>query len=202
MSNKGGANAQTKNEMIASMTASKEEQLQKRRGLNSYKSANGEYMEEKIKQNVTIYSSDFAKLANTDKVSLSDIDEVERRMGIYLQACQETGTFPSNIGLARSLGYSDRALRYWRSKHANTVTAQRLESFAELCVECLTQSALQNNCNAIMAIFVSKALYQLRETSEVVISPGAAELEEEAEYDIDDIKKRYLVDYDSTKERD
>jgi hypothetical protein len=50
-----------------------------------------------------------------------------------------------------------------------------------------------------MAIFVSKALYQLRETNEVVISPGAADLGDDA-FSAEDIKKRYSLDFDSSNE--
>lgn len=62
-----------------------------------------------------------------------------------------------------------------------------------MCADILSQSALKNNANNIMAIFLNKALYELRESSELVITPNTAN-EEEATYSVDEIRARYLID--------
>ena len=69
---------------------------------------------------------------------------VQERTVIYLLACKETLTFPSSLGLARSLGYSDRALRHWRSKQSDTPTAQWLEMFNDTCSDIISQIALKD----------------------------------------------------------
>ena len=112
---------------------------------------------------------------------------------MYLRACEQTGTFPSSLGLARSLGYSDRALRNWRNFKPDTETAQWLEMFNELCADILNQSALKNNANSIVSIFLNKAMYGFRETNELVLTPSTPNYEEAA-YSAEDIRRRYMAD--------
>ena len=201
MGNKKGHNdAQSLPEMIDSMSEAKEQALSNRRGQSIYKKESGEYQEEKLKDLISLNLTDLGELATKERVALEDINEVKKRSIIYLRACQETGIFPSSLGLARALGYSDRALRHWRSKQPNTETAQWLEIFNDICADIISQSALKNNANNIMAIFLNKALYEMRETSELVVTPNAREFNT-IEYNAEDIRRRYMVDYDSSEEQ-
>lgn len=159
MGNRKGHNeAQSMNEMLESMSEAKEKGLSVRKGQSIYKKESGEYQEEKLKDLISLGISDLAEYATKEKVALEDLPEIQKRSLLYLKACEESGTFPSSLGLARSLGYSDRALRYWRNKQPHTETAQWLEMFNEICADILSQSALKNNANNIMAIFLNKAL--------------------------------------------
>lgn len=201
MGNKKGHNdAQSLPEMLDSMNEAKEQALSNRRGQSIYKKESGEYQEEKLKDLISLNLTDLGELATKERVALENINEVKKRSIIYLRACQETGTFPSSLGLARALGYSDRALRHWRSKQPNTETAQWLEIFNDMCADIISQSALKNNANNIMAIFLNKALYEMRETSELVVTPNAREFNT-IEYNAEDIRRRYMVDCDSSEEQ-
>ncbi len=194
MGNRKGHNeAQSLPEMLDTMGEAKEQALSTRRGQSIYKKESGEYQEEKLKDLIGLNLEELAEVATKERIALEDVTEVKKRSVIYLRACQETGTFPSSLGLARSLGYSDRALRHWRSKQPNTETAQWLEIFNDMCADILSQSALKNNANNIMAIFLNKALYEMRETSELVVTPNSREFDA-VEYNADDIRKRYIVD--------
>lgn len=141
---KGHSEAQTMEEMLADMNEAKENGLSVRKGQSIYKKESGEYQEEKLRDLIACNLSDIAAFATKERVALEDVEEVQQRTIIYLRACMESGTFPSSLGLARSLGYSDRALRHWRSKQSHTATAQWLEVFNELCADILSQSALKN----------------------------------------------------------
>jgi hypothetical protein len=196
---KGHHDAQSLSEMLDSMSEAKEQALSPRRGQSIYKKESGEYQEEKLKDLIALNLNELGELATKERVALEDVNEVKKRSVIYLRACQETSTFPSSLGLARSLGYSDRALRHWRSKQPNTETAQWLEIFNDMCADILSQSALKNNANNIMAIFLNKALYEMRETSELVVTPNARELDT-VEYSAEDIRARYIYDGDSSDE--
>ena len=196
MGNKKGHNdAQSIDEMIETMSESKEKALSTRKGQSIYKKESGEYQEEKLKDLIALNLNELGELASKKRVALEDVHEVKQRSIIYLKACQETGTFPSSLGLARSLGYSDRALRHWRSHQLNTATAQWLEMFNDLCADILSQSALKNNANNIMAIFLSKALYEMRESSELVVTPSERSAEYR-EYSAEDIRSRYTAHKD------
>ena len=189
----GKKEAQSMGEMLAEMNEAKEKGLTGTKGKSVYKVESGEYQEAKLRDLISMNIKELAEVAIKERVALDDVDEVKRRTVYYMKACEESGTFPTSLGLARSLGYSDRALRHWRSKQPNTKTAQWLEMVNDMCADILSQSALKNNANNIMAIFLNKALYELREASELVITPNTAN-EEEAAYSADEIRSRYLID--------
>lgn len=190
----GKHEAQTMDEMLKDMETAKNKGLTSKKGQSVYKAKSGEYQEEKLRDLITLNLNELAAMATKERVSLEDVDEVKRRTIYYMRACEESGTFPSSLGLARSLGYSDRALRYWRTKHPNSDTAQWLEIVNDMCADILSQSALKNNANNIMAIFLNKALYELRETNEIVITPKTGD--DEKNYNAEEIKSRYLLDED------
>lgn len=190
---KGHSEAQSMDEMLAGMEEAKENGLKVRKGQSIYKQESGEYQEEKLRALIASNLSDIADFATKERVALEDIKEVQTRTILYLRACMESGTFPSSLGLARSLGYSDRALRHWRSKQAHTPTAQWLEMFNDTCADILSQSALKNNANNIMAIFLNKALYEMRESSELVLTPNTNPFADEAAYSAEEIRSRYMM---------
>lgn len=197
----GKKEAQSMGEMIADMTEAKEKGLTATKGKSVYKVESGEYQEAKLRDLISMNIKELAEVATKERVSLDDVDEVKRRTVYYMRACEESGTFPTSLGLARSLGYSDRALRHWRIKQPHSKTAQWLEMVNDMCADILSQSALKNNANNIMAIFLNKALYELRESSELVITPNTAS-EEEAAYSADEIRRRYLIDGQSGGDND
>jgi hypothetical protein len=187
----GHEETQSMEEMITEMTEAKERGLTVPRGKSIYKMQSGEYQDDKLRELISLNLNALAEVVTKERISLEDLDEVKRRTVYYLRACEESSTFPSSLGLARSLGYSDRALRYWRSKHPESPTAQWLEIVNDVCSDILSQSALKNNANSILAIFLNKALYDLRETSEIVLTPNNIATGE-TEYSPEDIKRRYL----------
>lgn len=191
----GKSNAQSFYEMTESMEESKERGLSLNKGNSIYKEKSAEYQEDKLKELVKAKTTELVDIATKEKVSLADVEEVKKRTIVYLRACEETGTFPSSLGLARSLGYSDRALRVWRTNKPNSETAQWLEMFNDLCADVLNQSALKNNANSIVSIFLNKAMYGFRETNELVITPNSLP-NEEIEYSSDEIRKRYFAEED------
>lgn len=194
MSTTGKYNAQSFEEMTEAMNESREKGLSTARGNSIYKKESGEYQEEKLRELVAAKTAELVSVATKEKVSLEDIDTVKARTIVYLRACEETGTFPSSLGLARSLGYSDRALRNWRNFKSDTETARWLEMFNDMCADILNQSALKNNANSIVSIFLNKAMYGFRETNELVITPSTPGYEDEAAYSAEEIRKRYMAD--------
>lgn len=188
----GKHEAQTFDEMLRDMTAAKEKGLSPGRGQSVYKAANGQYNEGKLRELISCGLENLVEYSTKEKVSLANLEEVQRRAVIYLRACFEVGAFPSCLGLARCLGYSDRSLRQWRKYKADTPVGQFLEMFSDLCSDILSQSALKGNSNPVFSIFASKALYGWKETSELVISP--AQMDDEPDYNAEDIRKRYLTE--------
>lgn len=189
--------AQSYEEMTGTMEEARENGLALSKGNSIYKQQAGEYKKGELSTLLQAKTQELAEVATREKVSLADSEEVKRRTIVYLRACEETSTFPSALGLARSLGYSDRALRNWRNKQPLSETAQWLEMFNDLCADVLNQSALDNNANSIVAIFLNKAMYGFRETNELVLTPNTSQLEEEAAYSAEEIRKRYMINTDT-----
>ena len=201
MSNSGGRSPQSVDEMLVTMEKTKNDQLTKYPGKSTYRRDNSEHSKHEIQKMLSLSIAEMADYGTKQPVRMEDTETIKTRTILYLKCCQETATIPSMIGLCRSIGYTDRAARYWRRKHADHPTALWLESFAELCAECLAQSSLQGNVNAIVGIFVLKSCHGWRETSEVVLSPGEAGAGmEENSYNADEIRRRYLIDTDDTQE--
>lgn len=191
---KGKQDAQSFDEMTTDMIESKQKGLATRHGNSIYKEKSAEYQEDKLKELLSAKTAELVEIATKEKVSLEDIEDVKLRTIVYLRACEETGTFPSMLGLARSLGYTRRSLAHWMQKKSNTETAQWLEMFSDTCADVLTQSALKNNANSIVSIFLSKAMYGLRETDELIITPNKGDRDDdEAPVDAEAIKARYSI---------
>ena len=197
MKTTGKNTAQSYEEMTETMEEARENGLALTKGNSIYKQQAGEYKKGELSTLLQAKTQELVEVATREKVSLSDSEEVKRRTIVYLRACEETSTFPSALGLARSLGYSDRALRNWRNKQPLSETAQWLEMFNDLCADVLNQSALDNNANSIVAIFLNKAMYGFRETNELVLTPNTSQLEEEAAYSAEEIRKRYMINTDT-----
>lgn len=189
--------AQSYEEMTETMEEARDNGLALSKGNSIYKQQAGEYKKGELSTLLQAKTQELVEVATREKVSLADSEEVKRRTIVYLRACEETSTFPSALGLARSLGYSDRALRNWRNKQPLSETAQWLEMFNDLCADVLNQSALDNNANSIVAIFLNKAMYGFRETNELVLTPNTSQLEEEAAYSAEEIRKRYMINTDT-----
>lgn len=87
---------------------------------------------------------DVARMVKGERVSLEDVEAVKEQTLVYLRACKETLTFPTSLGLARSLGYSNRALRHWRNARPDTPTGRWLEMFNDTCSDIIGQVTLKN----------------------------------------------------------
>ena len=205
MGNRKGHNeAQSFEEIVTDLKERKDKDIDhQHRGRPIYKAQSLDVQTEWLQDFVTQELSEVAQFATKDKVALEDTKEVQKRTLLYLRACAETGSFPSSLGLARALGYSDRALRYWRKNRPNTETALWLESFNETCANILSQASLKNNANPVIAMFLNKALYGFIDDVKLLVEINKEQPQmEERGYSVDDIRKRYVLDYpgDSVEE--
>lgn len=192
--NKGKNRPQTDEEMRATMLETKERELSRKKGGgNVYKQEAGAYVDAKTQELMSIQRQAFETSISNQRVSLNDTEALKARMCAYLQACEDTATFPSSLGLARSIGYTARALRMWITNKPDSETARLLGLFNDLCADVISQSALRNNANAVFSIFISKALYGLRDSTEIVVTPQN-NFAGENEYSADEIRRRYIVD--------
>lgn len=155
---------QTTEEMTNELTA-------KRKTSKLYKVQADAYKAGELSQLINQTAAALKESEHKGRISLSDFDAVKKQTFEYLQACEMTGTFPSMSGLARSLGYSRRAIYDLIDSRTTSTTADWLERCRDLFSDILAQASLQNNANSIVSIFLQKALYGMRETVELTLTP-------------------------------
>lgn len=168
MTNKGkNMPAQTMDEMV-------EEGQQKRKQSKLYKAESAQFVDSQLSALIGKTSAELAEAATSEPVSLRDTAEVKKRTILYLKACEKAACFPSIVGLARSMGLSRQAVYdvIWRKSPAET--AAWLELCRDTFSDILAESALRNNCNSIVSIFLQKAVYGLRESVEIVARTDSA----------------------------
>ena len=195
--NKGKKPAQTMAEISQDLAENKERQISRSRGQGLYPKERSEVVEATISKLVGMSFEQMCELATSEHIALSDTTELKKRSLIYLKACEENSVFPSMSGLARSLGYSRRELEIWRTKHQNSDTAKWLDSFADACAETLHQAALTKSTSEITTIFLSKALYGMTETQNLILTQGTYDSHEEI--DMDALRAEYEL-YERHKE--
>lgn len=201
--NKGKKPAQTTAEIALGLAESKERQITRSRGQGLYPKERNEVVEATVSRLVGMSFEEMAKLATSEHIALSNDIELKKRSLIYLKACQENSVFPSMSGLARSLGYSRRELEIWRTKHQNTETAKWLDSFADACAETLHQAALTKTTSEITTIFLSKALYGMTETQNLILTQGANNAREEIDLEaLEADYRQYLKESEEKNEND
>ena len=181
--NKGKHPAQTGDEIVSDLVTNKERQMSRTRGQGLYPRERNEQVENTITRLVGLSFAQMSELATSEHISLSDITEVKKRTLIYLKACEVNAVFPSKSGLARCLGYSRQEIDNWISKHQGTETSRWLSSFSDACAENLHQAALTKNTSEITTIFLSKSLYGMTETSNIVLSQGSDAFHNEVDQD-------------------
>lgn len=168
MTNKG------KNLPAQSFAEMVEDGEQQRRTSKLYKAESAAFVDERLSDLLKRTTAELAEAATTEPVSLQSTADVKARTILYLRACEAASCFPSFAGLARSMGLSRQALYdcIWRKSPPATA------AWLEICRDCfsdiLAESALRNNCNSIVSIFLQKAVYGLRETTTIELTQSAS----------------------------
>lgn len=133
-----------------------------------YRAQSAEFVDERLSALIARTSKELAEIADKEPVSLTNTQRVKERTMLYLKACEESSCIPSIVGLATSMGLSRQAIYdcIWRG--SPRATAEWLELCRDTFSNVLSESALRNDCNGVVAIFLQKAVYGLRESIEIV----------------------------------
>lgn len=172
--------------MAEALTANKEKDGHKGK---IYKEIADQHKSEQISLSITSKNNALKQAINAPRVDLSDTQEVQKRIFMYLEACSLSSSFPSVMGLAAALGCSRQNLNRWLLSHANHTTTDFINIAKDLIADVLTDAALRNNAAQIMAIFQLKNLHGFADRVEV--APVTPE-RDDRDYDPEDIRKRYL----------
>lgn len=162
MNNKG------KNLPSQSFTEMVEDGQRQRKTSKLYRAESAAFVNEQLSALIGKTTAELAEAATTEPVSLQDTNEVKKRTILYLKACEEASCFPSIVGLSRSMGLSRQSLYDCVWRRSPPATAEWLEICRDTFSDILAESALRNNCNSIVSIFLQKAVYGLREAVELI----------------------------------
>lgn len=141
---------------------------QQRQSSKLYKAQSAEFSEMRISELISKTTKELGEVAKTEPVSLSDTAKVQERTILYLRACQDAAALPSIAGLARSMGLTRRSLYHCIENCSPAATAHWLEVCKDAFSDILSDTALRNDCNSIVAIFLQKAQFGLRESVEII----------------------------------
>lgn len=141
---------------------------EKKRNSKLYRAESAAFVDGELSTLIAKTAEELTTAATAEPISLSDTKEVKRRTVLYLRACEESSSFPSIAGMARSLGLSRQALYDCIWRNSPPETARWLELCRDSFSDILAEAGLRNNCNGVVSIFLQKALYGLRESIEVV----------------------------------
>lgn len=153
--------AQTFTEMV-------ESGAERRKNSSLYKIQSSEFVDEQLSALIAKTAGELVTAASAEPVFLMDTDAVKTRTVLYLKSCEVSSSFPSIAGLARSMGLSRQALYDTINRNSPKDTAEWLELCRDAFSDLLSEAALRNNCNGVVSIFLQKALYNLRESVEIV----------------------------------
>lgn len=136
-----------------------------------------------------IVSRGLAELVNADreKIDMADAEQVKKVSLEYIHSCAAASTLPSVAGLARAMGCARWTLYHWMKKR-DTDTGRWLSMCQDLFSDLLSEGALRNNVNGIVAIFLQKAQYGLRDN--VTIDVNQVQVDDD-----DDIADRSIAYY-------
>ena len=157
-----------------------------------YKAQADEHKAEALQKDITTKTALLCNATAQKAVNFNDLEAVQERTLEYLNACANTGSFPSMMGLASyGFGVSRQAL-YWHLKnHPETETARFIDRVRDLIADVLSSAALQRNADSIMSIFILKN--GLGFSDRVEIEPIPQQMEER-QFDKAELLKRYLAE--------
>ena len=138
-----------------------------------------------------------ARLFNLAPIDLKDPQQVNDRLNEFFQIHAEADMKPTVSGMGMALGLDRR--RLWEIKTGNakayqlpTPVSDSIKKAYEY-MEILWENYMQNGkINPVSGIFLGKNNFGYQDKTEYVVTPN---MNNDSDYNADDIKKRYLTDY-------
>ena len=141
-----------------------------------------------------------ARLFNLPPIDLKDPEQVTNRLNEFFQIHAEADMKPTVSGMGMALGLDRR--RLWEIKTGNFGTSKSVSELPTMTkdsikkayeyMEILWENYMQNGkINPVSGIFLGKNNFGYQDKTEYVVTPN---VNNDSDYNADDIKKRYLTD--------
>lgn len=127
-------------------------------------------------------------------------EELQDRLNQYFQHCADNGQIPTVEEMALYIGYSRTAmwdLETGRRRGFSDSTADIIKKAKEFLATFDAKLAVTGKLNFLAYCFRAKNYYGMSDKSEYVIAPST---QSENDYDENDLRRRYMMDGDSTVE--
>ena len=148
------------------------------------------------------------KLYNLPPIDLKDPQQVNDRLNEFFQIHADADMKPTVSGMGMALGLDRR--RLWEIKTGNHYANKWMNELPTLTVdsikrayeymEILWENYMQNGkINPVSGIFLGKNNFGYQDKTEYVVTPN---MNNDSDYDADDIRKRYLIDSPDSTDSD
>ena len=148
------------------------------------------------------------KLFNLPPIDLKDPQQVNDRLNEFFQIHADADMKPTVSGMGMALGLDRR--RLWEIKTGNHYANKWMNELPTLTVdsikrayeymEILWENYMQNGkINPVSGIFLGKNNFGYQDKTEYVVTPN---MNNDSDYDADDIRKRYLIDSPDSTDSD
>lgn len=136
-------------------------------------------------------------------IDLYNAEQVEERLHLYFQMCFDNDMKPTVSGMALALGNGITRQTLWAIKTGQPTGSDGYKSAlprdctdsikkAYAYMENLWENYMQNGkINPVSGIFLGKNNFGYQDKTEYVVTPN---VQQEADFDEKDIRKRYLID--------
>ena len=133
----------------------------------------------------------FLKAAATrGKIDLFDEKAVKEVVFEYLTVCEQTGAYPTIIGLSAAMGVSRQWVNLFMREHRDTASAAFLEAVKVSFADILLDATLKRNVSEAGGIFALKNTADFVDKVEVAATPAAGALGNEVS--TEDLRRRIV----------
>lgn len=141
------------------------------------------------------------------KVDLQNVEAVDERLEEYFQLHYQNDMKPTVVGMAMALGISRQQLWSIRTgqpysgggaiKSVPTAVANSIKKAHNFMENLWENYMLNGKINPVSGIFLGKNNFGYQDKTEYVVTPN---VNQDADYNADDIKQRYLTDSNSNSD--
>lgn len=129
-------------------------------------------------------------------------EELAERFNDYFIRCAERGQIPTVEEMCMSTGYATSTIWDWehgRRQGFSNSTAEIIKKAKDVLKTFDAKLVISGKLNFLAYCFRAKNYYGMVDKTEYVVTPNT---QTDSDYNADDIKKRYLPDYDPTIDSD
>lgn len=106
-------------------------------------------------------------------IDISDASQVENRINMYFDFCEQNDRKPNMIGMANWLGVDRSTVNSWKKGEYRTETHSHvIKKAVDILEELWVDYMMNGKVNPGSGIFIGKNLFQYKDVQDVVVTPN------------------------------